>query len=1030
MSKEKQENRDLPGKQKTEAEADFENQQNKRKSKLEALQKRLKWYHRLVFLVMLAVASVFIIWFFLPKKSINVAVLDKTVLSYSEDDNIVKDNVYRKHRGFFWILDQQRYVKPDGASYDYKRDYFGPMLDDEGAYDYSVEFADAVSSPDLVYLADAYGLGNDTFGHYNGGTPLNGGISNDDMSFINFAYESGAPIIAESALFDSPMSDSVRSQIITLLGVTPTKWIGRYIVDLEDFSDVPDWAPPMYEQQEGVEWRFFGPGILLVSGEGRIIILEQNTDFISKNLLQISINKEYKDEFGDCGKCNFYNWFELIEPGYGVENIATFEFDLNATGMEKIREISKTPRFCAISRRQEEGYAPVYFFAGDFNDYVTGDRYGGFLFANQFYKFLSYDRQGDVSNFFWRFYNPLIRHILNDARSTEYARSVESGTEVSRVGDDSFQVFENGSWRNLGVKAVSLNADEPGEEIYSRDFSYYEKLLTRADDLGVNCIEAKGLYPPEFYAAVSRHNKNPKNQKIYIIQRIQKPDGLAPEEYLTNEGLRQWRETVWTAVDALHGKAVAESEKTGKVSYFIDVSDSLLCLVIDPDLSAGTVRRIRGLSAYSYEGKTVRQCRGISGFAAFLYDTAQSASRDSYGVNTPVSVSSDMMMLKGMSFVEEKTAYQLGDYAADALKQYVFTAVLLDSGRILASGKAADTTYAKFDAVLGEISKALPDVLVSAVTISDVNGIFGQSAVTEKQQGAELADALWAAEDNRLLGAVVYDLNDSWSEVGAEMAPFSGSSSTGHLWHNTCDGAQMTGLIALDSVQPDVPGLVLSDDDVVQAVSLYSDESYVYITLQLFAEIDYKTHAMFVGLDTYQRNDGEYYYSKDFTPNSLSGMEFVLRFEGKQDAALYVTPEYDRTDGSAVTKESYTGEYRKVIDLTYGGFTSGDAQFYQTGSTVNIRLPWTWLNVADPSKKLVISDPAIDGTQAKTVATNGVLLSVMVGERKGGDLIYAFPADKHDPGYKVFEWSKWETVGYSIRLKESFGVLKQFYASI
>ena len=85
------------------------------------------------------------------------------------------------------------------------------------------------------------------------------------MSYLNFAYESGATIIAETALFSSPLSDSVRGQLINLLGVTPTKWIGRYIVDLEDFTDVPDWAPPMYEQQEGVEWRFTGPGILLVS---------------------------------------------------------------------------------------------------------------------------------------------------------------------------------------------------------------------------------------------------------------------------------------------------------------------------------------------------------------------------------------------------------------------------------------------------------------------------------------------------------------------------------------------------------------------------------------------------------------------------------------------------------------------------------------------------------------------------------------------------------------------------------------------
>ena len=186
---------------------------------------------------------------------------------------------------------------------------------------------------------------------------------------------------------------------------------------------------------------------------------------------------------------------------------------------------------------------------------------------------------------------------------------------------------------------------------------------------------------------------------------------------------------------------------------------------------------------------------------------------------------------------------------------------------------------------------------------------------------------------------------------------------------------------------------------------------------------------MFVGLDTFQRNDGEYYYAKDFTPNSLSGMEFTVRFESKQNAALYVTRSYNRTRGSAVTKESYSGNYDKVADLVYGGFTSGDTHFYQTGSTINIRLPWTWLNAADPSKKLVISDPSLDKPVAKTVTTNGALVSVMIGERKDGDLIYAFPVDKHDPGYKVFSWNKWEKVNYSIRQKESFDILKRFFSA-
>ena len=58
---------------------------------------------------------------------------------------------------------------------------------------------------------------------------------------------------------------------------------------------MPDWAPPMYEKQEGVTWQFSGPGILLVSAD-KIIVLEQKTDFDSKNLLRVRVNEEYKKQ--------------------------------------------------------------------------------------------------------------------------------------------------------------------------------------------------------------------------------------------------------------------------------------------------------------------------------------------------------------------------------------------------------------------------------------------------------------------------------------------------------------------------------------------------------------------------------------------------------------------------------------------------------------------------------------------------------------------------------------------------------------
>lgn len=187
--------------------------------------RKFKWYHYVAAALLLIVIIIFVTWHFLPSKTLNVAVLDKTVLSYSQDDRIVKDTVYRKHQGFFWILNQQKYIKSSGEDYDFKKDYYGPMLDSEGNYDHSVELKSIADMPDLVYLADAYGLGNDTYGYYNGGTPEFSGVSADDMSVVTFAYENGAPVIAETTLFSAPLSESVYAQLTSMLGITPKKWL-------------------------------------------------------------------------------------------------------------------------------------------------------------------------------------------------------------------------------------------------------------------------------------------------------------------------------------------------------------------------------------------------------------------------------------------------------------------------------------------------------------------------------------------------------------------------------------------------------------------------------------------------------------------------------------------------------------------------------------------------------------------------------------------------------------------------------------
>ena len=967
-------------------------QEQKTEDKLKTIKKprKAKWYLLIPAVFIIILLFIFIGWHIKQKKIINVCLLDKTVLTVEEGNEINIDSIYRKHQGFYWLLEQKKYTFEDKNFYDYKKDYFGLVLDENGLLSGKRELSTLDYVPDLMYISDVYGAVDDTYGYYDSGWAKEGGVTVDEMSVISYAYENGATVVAEMELFNSGMESSVYSQLTSLCGVNPTGWVGRYVYDLQDFTDVPDWAPPMYEAQEGVEWQFEGPGIILVSSE-KIIILEQKTDFNSKNLLQIYINDEYKKEFKGCKTLNFYNWFEIVEPTYDSEVLANFEFDVNATGMEILKGVLKAPRFAAAIRKVEKDKSPVYYFSGDFNDYVDHENYNRFLFADTVYRWISYDIAGDISHFYWKFYNHFMSKVLSEIKHID-EKNVSNGPDDIKITDNAFKIQRGENAENFNPKAISINANEPGVKKYSKNYAFYEELVKAAADLNADTIFAKDLLPAEFYRAVYSHNSKHTDKPIYIIQQISAP--AKPDE-------AEWEQKIKYTLDAIHGEGTApESETLQKSSYFIDVSSYVLGVVIDG---------INANDNYTYDG-TYTQGTEAQGFGAYLYDTAQKYNTEKYGKYIAI----------GLNGYSDNI---INIFKDDTCKNEYFFASVSHESVVLAEGEDYTTFYKNLS------QKVNNRLLVTGVGVSSNVGIYNIVGTPEKEQGLITTELLKNIDSADILGAVVFDLNDDWTAVSEEMYPFTVPTQNNYLWQNVADPAQTSGFVAISPKTPKQTGINLSDDDRVQMMSLSANEGYFYITLQLLTDIDHSIEKFVVGIDTYQRNDGEYYFLEGYTPTSLSGMEFVINFDSKQDAGLYVTKSYNRSLGGYQTKESYTGKYDLVSKLNYGGFTSGDNQFYQTGSTIYIRIPWSWLNVTDPSSKIVLNDVGVPVDQAKTVSTNGAIVSALIVDKATKDQLYLFPETKNDPSYKTFKWETWEKCEYSFSEKEGYTILAKYFSS-
>lgn len=101
------------------------------------------------------------------------------------------------------------------------------------------------------------------------------------------------------------------------------------------------------------------------------------------------------------------------------------------------------------------------------------------------------------------------------------------------------------------------------------------------------------------------------------------------------------------------------------------------------------------------------------------------------------------------------------------------------------------------------------------------------------------------------------------------------------------------------------------------------------------------------------------------------------------------------------------------------------------GSTLSIRLPWTYLNVADPSTRNVIQDTRTgiyiaNRDELKTIQSDGFVLDAIVWDRAQGKAAGGIVSD---PGLPYF-WKVWEdTPPYRERLKKSYFIVKGAWAA-
>ncbi|NQV50759.1 MAG: hypothetical protein HQ507_09690 [Candidatus Marinimicrobia bacterium] len=366
----------------------------------------------LLMFMILSPTAMYLVWLVSPKQQLNIVLVDKSV---PEENRI-------EHAAINWVFTHERIVNERNEFYQKKLDYYGFFPRPGGDYvvkDFSpfdsLHLDSLAAVSDLLYLADTYGV----FAHNYGveqSKPnhlLYGGLNWSDLALIQAMRAKDKLIIGEFSLFAAPTSRSVRDSLEAILGLEWQGWVGRYFISLDSTANeaLPGWVVKLYQEEHGPVWPFRDSGVILVKGS-EIVILEYGTH-LNLEVPFIETQTVYAAQYDLPGSVNYPFWFDIVTSPHAENQIVSiFHLPVNERG-DSLLALHRIPKIFPAVLRAGPGEHPFYYFAGDFSDNPVPE-FAAYLKGVSWFQSFFYHRnqRDDRSQFFWTYYRPLLRSIL------------------------------------------------------------------------------------------------------------------------------------------------------------------------------------------------------------------------------------------------------------------------------------------------------------------------------------------------------------------------------------------------------------------------------------------------------------------------------------------------------------------------------------------------------------------------------------------------------------------------------------------
>lgn len=601
---------------------------------------------------------------------------------------------------------------------------------------------------------------------------------------------------------------------------------------------------------------------------------------------------------------------------------------------------------------------------------------------------------------------------------------------------------------NLGVGLPGLNAGDLGATE-----AQYAQWFARMGEMGLNCVRLYTLHYPRCYEALAAYNLAHRDRPLYLIQGVWL-DEEVPQGDLTRMSDPLDADSA-EVVDALHGRrTIAQRFGRAYGTFTSDVSPWVIAWVVGREMYPSEVAttNVRHPDEIRFSGKALRLEHGTptEAWLAGRLDHLITYEQGVYEVQRPVGFAT-WPTLDPLPHAQEVVPYSHEDAEVIDLANvirvdapagvfpcfhaYPYYPNFMTEEMAYQGGRDAQgpNSYVAYLEALVRHYGDMPVMIGEFGTPSSWGnahegaGGMSHGGLDEAQQGAANARLLGNIHDADAAGGIAFSWIDEWWKRTWITDPLAFPPSRYLLWHNVTSPEQNFGLVAFEPPAPDYSAWSgAMGTGRVRRVQAVADAAFLHLAIELASPLT-ATETLTVGYDTHRADLGESVLPGGKTTNNRC--EFALQVVGS-DAQLFVTRAYNTlgiwhgtsaedqffrsiaTNGQPWDRLRWQngGEHRgataaQLFPATYfdagrlrvasgGAMTSLDA-VQRKGNMVHVTLPWTYLNVTDPSAGMVLADDRATPAR-EAVNTDGVAFVVALG----GEVLES----------TRYRWPSWETV--------------------